>query len=151
MTVHDELVGDWKVLFTLEHDVEDMQYTLGGFICFFWPVMFKGENAQESYDAMTVMMEAAGVDPAAAGFPDLREIQRFLTYTDLRSTLDNKATKPMVIGVPEQLSRDRFHAVVASAGHEKLKHWRDTCTVSWGSVAAKHTARRLARAKEGKL
>lgn len=137
--------GTWKVVFTLELDVEQGRYRLGGFLCFYWPAAYGTPEGKKIHEATLVMLEAAGANPDDAGIPDMMEVSKFIQYANMRSTLDNKATRALVLDVPQQLTRDQMEAVVDSTDRRTLNRWRDQCVVATGHWGTKYKTVRSKR------
>lgn len=136
--------GTWKVLFTMELDVEQGRYRLGGFLCFYWPAAYAKPGGNKVHEATLVMLKAAGADPRDTGLPDMMEVSKFIQYANMRNTLDNKATPALVLGVPQQLTRDQMEALIDSVDREGLHRWRKECqfkTRHWGVRMEQPTTR----------
>lgn len=121
--------GTWKILFTLEMDLEQGRWRLGAFMCFLWPAAYAQRDGQKIHEATLVMLEAAGADVDAAGLPNMKAISEFLSYTQMRSMFDNKATWPLMLEVPQQITREQMEVIVDSSDRETLNRWRKECAI----------------------
>lgn len=113
--------GVWKLLFTLELDVTEGCWTLGGFMCFFWPNDF----TEQRYRATRALMAASNVSIEDSGLPDMEAINKFIWYANLRSMVDNKGTAALCLETSQQLTREQMQEVIRTADREQLKFWRE--------------------------
>lgn len=131
-------VCEWRILFTLEMNLAEARYELGGFYCFHWPEQYQGKNGVRNFRATIALLEAAGKDPIECGLPDTEKIQRFLKYTSLRARMDNKATDALLMEVPCECSREFFSRLVQGQDHPTLRRWIDSARVSPGLTYTTH-------------
>jgi hypothetical protein len=125
--------GSWKILFTLELNVDEGGWELGGFMCFFWPEAYAQPGASKAHEATLVLLKAAGADtdPKTTGLPDVEEIHKFLNYTSMRAMFDNKASNPLMLNVDREITRDQMEEIISTTDRKTLKRWRSACNVKF--------------------
>lgn len=107
----DLKASEYKLLFSLEVDIDTMKYRLGGYMCVPWPEVLH-PLTEDDVPALRATLGCIGVM--------LDEVAGFHRYTVLRSQFDTKTKGPFIVTSNTPVSKDDFAEMIDGLTTEEV-------------------------------